>query len=429
MEIGRTLGRPNTSKRWLALAIATTVLVALLPLVLLRSKDGEQVLQPPDVRSQANPSTPSSASPPVERRPPSRASPTDEVATNNDSLDIVQRLIEMRSIASQVQVSMLLQRNADEAVKTVDSYCERARQLKEQSPFEPRRQVKEGGDAAYFLASLIDWFTAQARMPDWAPQRIGLLHLPETLTARINAAGQNWPTTLSHADSGQLDFGWMRRALAYTYWSLAAAGPLAELDGEPDLGVTAPDYRLFFNWAKLRYVEALWSGDLDEATIEVQHLAMLIHTNEGTIPDNVAVQLLGLVAPALEVAAQRGLLPAGLAPPDPVVLSQFRDLSRAGESYFWPGVPMDVMKRASSCAPSPCAALLEGAYMHNSLGQLSPEQTDADLWAIYESSNCDEAMMQVIRRAPSKNNFQALAMFRPGAPLPLERLFGLPPPR
>jgi hypothetical protein len=154
---------------------------------------------------------------------------------------------------------------------------------------------------------------------------------------------------------------------------------------------------------------------------------MLIHTNEGTIPDNLAVQVLGLVSPALEVAAQRGILPTGLVPPDPVVLAQFRDLRRAGESYFWPGVPEAVMKRASSCAPSPCAALLEGAYMRNSVGQFSPEQTDEDLWAISETSNCDEAMMQVVRRAPSKNNFQALAMFRPGAPLPLERLFGLPP--
>jgi len=433
VEIDRTLEKRNTSKRWLAIAIGTTVLVALLPLVLPTGKDGEQALPPPEVRLQVDPLTPSRASTllkqtniPVEQHPPSSA-PTDELATNTDSSDVVQRLNEMKSIASQVQVSTLLQRNADEAVKTVESYCERARQLRERSPFEPHRQIKEGGEAAYFLAPLIDWFTAQARMPDWAPQRIGLLHLPETVTARINAAGQNWPTTLSHADVGQLDFGWMRQTLAYTYWSLAAAGPLAELDGEPDLGVLAPDYRFFLNWAKLRYVEALWRGDLDEATIEVQHLAMLIHTNEGAIPDNLAVQVLGLVVPALKVAAQRGILPSGLVPPDPTVLAQFRDLSRASESYFWPGVPADVMKRALSCAPSPCAALLEGAYMRNSVGQLSPEQTDADLWAIYESSNCDEAMMQVIKRAPPKNNFQALAMLRPGAPLPLERLFGLTP--
>src|SRR5713101_3951381 len=341
VEIHRILENRNTSKRWLAIAIATTVLVALLPLALLIGKDGEGVLPSPEVRPQADPSTPSRASTfskradiPLERHPPSNATPTQELITNDESSDIVQRLIEIGSIASQVQVSALLQRNADKAVKTVESYCERARQLKERSPFEPHRQIKEGGEAAYFLAPLIDWFTAQARMPDWAPQRIGLLHLPETVTARINAAGQNWPTTLSHADVGQLDFGWMRQTLAYTYWSLAAAGPLAELDGEPDLGVLAPDYRFFLNWAKLRYMEALRRGDLEEATIEVQHLAMLIHTNEGAIPDNLAVQVLNLAAPALEVAAQRGILPTGLVPPDPTVLAQFRDLSRAGESYF-----------------------------------------------------------------------------------------------
>ncbi len=434
MEIHRILENRNTSKRWLAIAIATTVLVALLPLALLIGKDGEGVLPSPEVRPQADPSTPSRASTfskradiPLERHPPSNATPTKELITNDESSDIVQRLIEIGSIASQVQVSALLQRNADKAVKTVESYCERARQLKERSPFEPRRQVKGGGDAAYFLAPLIDWYTAQARMPVWAPQRIGLLHLPETLTARIDAAGQNWPTTLSHADTRQLDFGWMRQALVYSYWSLATAGPLAELDGEPDLGVLAPDYRFFLNWAKLRYVEALWRGDLQEATVEVHHLAMLIHTNEGTIPDNLAVQVLNLAAPALEVAAQRGILPTGLVPPDLAIVAQFSDLSRAGEGYFWPGVPADVMKRALSCAPSPCAALLEGAYLRNSFGQLSPEQTDVDFWAIAEGSNCDEAMMQVIRRAPPKNNFQALAMFPSGAPLPLERLFGLTP--
>src|SRR5439155_25969172 len=109
-----------------------------------------------------------------------------------------------------------LQRNAEEAARTVDQYCERAQALKRRPESATLLEQTAGtADAAPFLAPLIDWYVGPGQI------RKGPLHLPEDLSSRITAARKDWPNALGRADTAGLDFRWMRQLLAYDRWSLA----------------------------------------------------------------------------------------------------------------------------------------------------------------------------------------------------------------
>jgi hypothetical protein len=299
----------------------------------------------------------------------------------------VEQLFALHDMSAQMAVSALLERNADEAARSVDKYCEKARQLDGDARFKDSSANPTAGsdqDAAYFLAPLVDWFTGQAPGPNFVPQQRGLLHLPEALSARIDAAKRNWTTELNSSDVASLDFSWMKLALQYAHWSLASAGPIAD-----------------------------------------QHLAWLVHTTGGTIADNVSLRMSGLSGATFKVASQAGVLPSGLVSADPAAMTQLDELSRAGAAFFWPGVEPAVMKRARDCAPSPCSSFMEGAFLRKTLGQLSPANTDDAFWSIGESiQSCDKGLLDLVRLSQPKSNEQALSLLQTLPQPPLERLFG-----
>jgi hypothetical protein len=321
-------------------------------------------------------------------------------------------MIAIHDLSAQMTVSALLERNAGEAAEDVEKYCEKAKAL---GPVFKDSTEASGGDAGPFFVPLVDWFTAHAAAPAFAPQRRGALHLPDELVARIDAAKRSWPSALQVSDVFQLDFGWMTQALQFDHWSLASAGPTAEPGA--DLSVVAPDFNQLLNWVKLRYVKALAQQDLPRASIEVQHLAFLLHTTGGTIADNVSLRMIGLTN-ALQTA---GLAPE-LAATDQSALTQADDLSRAGAAFFWPGVDPAVMKRAQECAPSACAAFVEGAFLRKTLGQLSPADTDDAFWQLGDKS-CDGPMLELVKSSKPFSNGQALQLLRTLPKPPLERLF------
>lgn len=399
-------------RRWLAVAagIACALGVLLLWLWPREPAPAKPVVADGDGRASGMPPRPAAGAVPAA---PAATAPAAPASSGREaSIPLLQQLAGVHAIASQVEVSTRLQQNADQAAKTVERYCERARAFREHPPFTGQERRR---DAGLFLAPLVDWYTGPGPAPGGIPQRIGRLHLPASLTARVRAAGERWPSVLSRADAAGLDFGWMREALGYDFWSLTSAGPIAEQAGNADLFYVIPEYSLLLRWSKLRYIAALSGGDLAEAKAEVDHLALLVHTSGGSIADDIAARMLGLATTAGLVQG------AGL---DAAAIKELRELGLAGSAYFWPGVPPEVMHRAVGCAPSPCASMVDAALMRQSLGGFSPEQTDAEFWSLAERSGCDGALLAAIRTARPQGSIEARSMVNARDPLPLERFFG-----
>lgn len=273
-----------------------------------------------------------------------------------------------------------LSQNAAEAARVVDQYCADTKALRERAEFKPNARHH---DAAVFMEGRADWENG----------RIGLLHLPEPLVARLKAPG--WQTAGPELYAG-LDFSWMKQLGEFDHWSLSAQGPLR--DGRPAVFVDAPlpSYVMLVHWARLRLLKGTHEGELEQATSEVLHLADLCASGGTLIGEMMrASSFHGLVR---ETWAQAGSAPP-IAPFSEAERGRVRAAAFAGTYLLYPGVPNEVRTRALACIPMRCAALQEALGVAASLRAVRPS-SEADAKWLREQQPCDAASADLLLQAP-----------------------------
>jgi hypothetical protein len=320
----------------------------------------------------------------------------------------------LKTLQSMFDASKLLNRNEAEAAANVERYCAETAKLPRHI-FDDPPDAGRVRDAADFLEPRVTWETH--------PPRRGTLQLPQPLSEKIQAAHDSWATVLATSDTIGIDFGWMAELLNYDHWSLATVGAVADQAATVDpFWAPIPNYQVFVQYAKLRYVRALAQGDVAEARNEVQHLADLLHSNGILIAEIHAAKIVSLAQQFETVAVQEGYPSAAPTRLDAAGYGQLHDLMLAGTAFMMPGVDDAVRERAMDCVPDPCGAISEALSMHREMERLSETESDDLFWSLAEGRGCDSALLKLFKGSPS-SNLDALAGYLSG-PLPLEKLFG-----
>ncbi len=311
----------------------------------------------------------------------------------------------LHAIESQAALSAYLQRNAEIAAATIDEYCAAA------APLARPPETSRLRDAALYLGPRVDWAE---------PVRQGALHLSEERLARTT--GEAWLTTITPADLPQ-DVSWMGELAAFDHWSVR---PRARVPDEPYVDVVEiPNYLQLRAWARLRWARALTAGDLRETSRDVNHLAALLRSQGLIIAVMISLALQQDERVAFEAATARGLVVPGWEPASAETLALSRRLDRAGFAFLAPGVDPAVTQRALSCIPTPCAAVMEGAWSHATIGEFAPDNTSAAFWALAEPyAACSPGLLTQIRAATEIPPERARAMF--DVENPLEKAFPRP---
>lgn len=274
-----------------------------------------------------------------------------------------------------------LAENAAAAEKYVDRYCEETRGLQGRKALaEPPRNR----DAALYLAG----------RTDWEGGRLGLLHLPESITSRMGNPPQAWRSAGPELYAG-LDFSWMTELLQFDHWTMMAAGPLRDDDAVSFFEAPLPNYVTLQYWVKLRLLKGLHEHDLARASQEVRHLATLCASNGTLVSEMIRVSLYGIERKTWEDLGQP--MPEGGLTADDA--SQARHATLGGPFFLYPGVPRAVREKALKCIPTRCAALLETIGVTASFSALVPS-TREDLAWLLEQKPCDEALARRLTRSP-----------------------------
>jgi len=362
---------------------------------------------PPPPRASAGPALPPAHPPPPAVRNPAAHRVSRPPAATAAPPNVLEQIAVLHRGLSSLEVTAALQRNAEETARTVEQFCARAEALKRNPASAPLLQPPSAGaDAGPFLAPLVDWLMGPEQV------REGKLHLPQALVDRVSAAKKDWPFAFSRADTGGLDFGWMRQLHAFDHWSVASAGPIAELQEQADFSYVAPSYFQLLAWVKLRYVDALGpGGDLAAAAEDARHLSDLVRSNEGYVATALAGRMLRSLNEVQDAAAARGVTLPPLPAMDASAISEVSQLTRAGRRYFWPGVSPEVTRRAFECSPLPCAHVLEGAYARRALSPYSPGNGEAELWDLASMGNgCDGLLLQMLAGSAPAGPADALGL-------------------
>lgn len=329
-------------------------------------------------------------------------------ATSSTAASFLEQLIAIHAIASQADVSLFLEDNAALAAKHVARFCKESSELGP-SPFHDGPHLR---DAAERMASESDWAE---------PERFGRLHLPDPLADRVSAAAERWPEVLNAADFSTLDFSWLGGLAAFDHWSLVQAKPWVD-PPIPDLVFAIPNYVTLMRWAKLRWAQALARGDVTVAASELRHLAALIRSHQILLAEMVSIQFLVIEREAYDAALRRGLDVSGWQPADEAEVQNRRRLTRVEASFLFPGVDPAVMRQALSCAPAPCVALGEAAWVHVTIGAFSPDDSGAAFWSLADGAECDHDLINSIRAGAPMSAERARQVFEGTSPF--ERAFG-----
>jgi hypothetical protein len=332
--------------------------------------------------------------------------------------NLLAQIAALHGMVTSADIAAYLQKNADLAAKHVDDFCKQAKQLPQRAPFGDSRRLR---DASSYLVNRVDWEGS----PE-GPPRSGALHLPQPLVDKLGAAGDAWPQAITDADLQGLDFSWLRELQGYDTWDLAAVGPLKDFTGNDLFAAPLPLYSFSTRWMKLRFAQALRTGDLLEASAEAHHLADLLHAQGMLIADMYAVALLRIDRTAWEAASAQGLNVAGWTPTSTDDLDSFSKLTRASPNFFFPGVAPDVMARALECAPAPCSALTEASWMQVAVGEFAPTDNSKDFWPMAEKQSCEAGVRKKIRSGTSIKPTEAQSALA-SYPQTLEKYFGTPP--
>ncbi len=348
------------------------------------------------------------AAPPARGSTSASGGRTSTVTSSNEAAGIFGQLQAIHRVASQMDVSTYLERNAELAAKHVDRFCDEAR--KAPRPYTPSTRSE---DAATFLAPRIDWATE--------PPIEGTLHLPASITQLLSAEG--WEEKIADLDLSGLEPRWLAELLPFDYWELTTAGPPSGLAPGADFGSTLPLYPFFVHWTKLRFARAFRFGDFLEASREVRHLADLLNTQNVVLAQVIAAILLKVEERAFLVATRRGLSVPGWAPAGTAEdLDRLRRIDRVSYAFFLPGVSEKVMARALECTPARCTAITEGAWSHATVGDLSSYDTREGFGRIVEESGCQGPLLTKIRASQTFSLHEAHVQYE--GPSPILREFG-----
>ena len=208
----------------------------------------------------------------------------------------------------------------------------------------------------------------------------------------------------------------------FDHWSLATVGPLAEQAAEVDpFNMPIPDYQTLMDWAKLRLLQALATGDAGTALGDVQHLADLIASN-GIFFATQAAAYIVWYQQQFDGAAGLPLPPRKPPFADQADYERFQDVALTGVAFMFPGVDPAVAKRALACSPTPCAILGEQIGLRREYDSFTDTAEDEGSFELADQSSCDRTYLQLIETSPSAG-IEALDGMM-GSELLLEKLFG-----
>ncbi len=283
-----------------------------------------------------------------------------------------------------MQFMMMLAKNAEQATRNVDRFCELSRRVSKVKAFAPPPPTGNR-DAALYLSSRIDWEGGI----------IGSLHLPKSLTDRMGSPPQHW-VDMTPADYAGLDFGWMSDLLEFDTWSMSTTGPLRDLKDTNYLEAPIPNFISLQQWAKLRLVKGAREGDLARASVEVRHLADLCASTQILIGEMIRSAMYGTERTFYE---RRGLAPPASLPSTEDTQT-YRRTTWSGMLFLMPGVPKSVREQAIACTASRCTAINEALGMSAAARDALPE-AKANLNWLLAQSPCDPTLAGRIASSPS----------------------------
>jgi hypothetical protein len=320
------------------------------------------------------------------RRHPGAPAPTEPAPQVDGGLD-AGSAGEHSSSGSTVKLASLepevvrdfLKKNAADAAKYVDRFCEENKRL---SGVRGYGESPKHRDAAVYLGTRVDWEGG----------RVGLLHLPASIVQRMQTPPRNW-VNFTNADYAGLDFGWFKDLLEFDTWSLSGDGPLKDADSLSFYEAPLPNFVTLQNWAKLRLIKGKNENDLPQASLEVRHLGDLIASNGTLLSEMIRAAFYGI---------ERGVWDAaGLVAPEPVPsaddVQRIRQSSFSSIFFLYPGVAKEVREKALACTPARCSAITEAVGMAAAMRGLEPGAAD-DLDWLRSQPGCDQALAERIAR-------------------------------
>ncbi len=277
--------------------------------------------------------------------------------------------------------------NAVAAEKHVDRYCAETKDLVGRKELSDPPRTR---DAALFMAG----------RSDWEGGKVGLLHLPDSITQRMNNPMGAWRQAGPELYAG-LDFDWMTELLQFDYWSLLGAGPMRDAQAATFYEELLPNYVTLMSWTKLRLIKGAREGKLAQASVETRHLAGLIRSSGTVLGELVAGALSNIERKVWEDVGQP--LPEGLPTSDETW--RLRHSTFAGMYFLYPGVPRAVREKALKCIPLRCGALTEAIGAAAALRQLVPgTQQDVD-WLLAQRPCDPELAARAARSPPATRDF------------------------
>jgi hypothetical protein len=267
-------------------------------------------------------------------------------------------------------VAQFLADNAAAAEKHVDRYCSETKDLvsRKELADPPRNR-----DAAVYMAG----------RADWEGGKIGMLHLPASITQRMSNPPNAWRKAGPELYAG-LDFSWMTEVMQFDHWSLYGAGPLRDEKETNFYEANIPNYISLQHWAKLRLLKGVHEGNLAQASVEVRHLAGLIASSGTLIGEMIRIAIYGIERKTWEDLGQ----PMPEALPSADEAWRLRHSAFAGMYLLYPGVPRAVKEKALKCIPMRCAALVEAIGAAASMKQIVPGMQQEIDW-LRAQSPCD----------------------------------------
>lgn len=355
---------------------------------------------------QAQPVRPAAPAPkaaPLSPDAPRAAAPeaAKPVAPSPDQAALFAKLVGM---GQGIAFAEALMRNAQQADAFVDKLCEETRKLHDH-PALPDHD-EHNHDAAGFMAPLVDYESPLDQPP-------GRLHIAEPLRGRLNAYGADWPTKIAPEDFAGLGFGWLQALAQYDHWTLLSAGRLRDLPAGTNIyGDPIPNYLSLMHWSKLRLALGFRRGDVLAASAEVRHLADLIRSQQILIAEMIAVMLYRFDARARDVAAAAGLDVSAWPAGDTAQLDRHRKMAFASMYFAYPGVSPQTLRKAVSCMPSSCSALLEAAGANRSFGAFATPDNFALVSELATEHGCEAAVLARIaasRELPAQEALQSVS--------------------
>jgi len=283
--------------------------------------------------------------------------------------------------ATAVMVNAWLATNARAAEKYIDRFCDESKRVKALKAFGERPRTK---DAAIYLSVRVDWENG----------RVGMLHLPRSLTDRMGNPPLSW-RNFGPADYAGLDFTWLKDLAEFDYWSLSTDGPIKDSPTLSYFDAPLPNFVQLQHWVKLRLVKGKFENDLPQASLEVRHLADLIASSGTLVAEMIRAAIYGIERGYWELL--------GLTPPEPLpsaeAVLQMRHTGFASMYFLYPGVPRAVRTRALACMPIRCTALTESIGATAAMRELVPNAEDDLQWLLAQAP-CDPVQAERLSRGP-----------------------------